>query len=614
MAWAASQLVIAFLFLSCSVPASAEPKRVLLLHSYGRDFAPWSEYAKHFRAEWSQQSNEPIDLFETSVAGVRFGENQQEGPFVEYLRVLFTDRPPDLVVSIGAPAGRFFQQYRQQLFPNTPLLLVAIEQRRLVETAMTANDTAVAGVVDIAATISNILTVLPETSHIAVVIGNSPPERFWTNELKAMVAPLTNRVTFTFLNDLTFPEMLERAAALPPNSAIFFAVLSVDAAGVPHNDNGQAFPRLRAVANAPIFSYDDSQFGSGNVGGPLLSIRQISRRAAEVAIRILDGELPSSLRPSPIEYGPHQFDWRELERWGIREANLPPGSIVEFRQPTFWAQHRWTVLGTLAIVLTQSGMIASLLFERRRRRLAEATSHRRFIEMTQMNRSLTVSTMSSAIAHELNQPLGAILNNAETAEILLANDPPDIVQLREIIADIRNDDKRAGDIISHLRKFLRKSEIQLHHIDINRVIDDVRQIIEPEAAKRGIEIEANQVTRPLAVRADRVHLQQVLLNLALNGMDAMQDMPNPRKMIFQATLATETEVEVSVLDTGSGIPNQKLNDIFETFFTTKRQGTGLGLSIARTIVEMYGGRIWAENRKSGGAAFHIVLPLAGARA
>ena len=140
-----------------------------------------------------------------------------------------------------------------------------------------------------------------------------------------------------------------------------------------------------------------------------------------------------------------------------------------------------------------------------------------------MNRSLTVSAMSSSIAHELNQPLAAILNNAGAAELLLSQSPPDIDQLKEIVADIRNDDERAGEIIGHLRGFLRTDDTAPREVSINRAIADVLHIVEPEAAKRGIAIDCEQSSQPLSVRADRVHLQQVLLNLALNGMDAMQD-------------------------------------------------------------------------------------------
>jgi C4-dicarboxylate-specific signal transduction histidine kinase len=298
-----------------------------------------------------------------------------------------------------------------------------------------------------------------------------------------------------------------------------------------------------------------------------------------------------------------------LQRWGIQEANLPPASAVEFRQPTFWSEYRWATISVASVLLLQAALISALLFERVRRRRAEAASRRRFVEMTQMNRSLTVSAMSSSIAHELNQPLGAILNNAGAAEVLLGKSPPDIDQLREIIADIRKDDERAGEIIGHLRGFLRTDDRSLGEVSIHRAIADVLHIVEPEAVKRGIAIECDQIPEELSVRADHVHLQQVMLNLVLNGMDAISDAWPDRKMVFQASQVSDAKVEVAVLDSGTGIPEHRLKEIFDSFVTTKKHGTGLGLSIARTIVEMYGGRIWAENRQHGGAAFRFVLPL-----
>ena len=236
---------------------------------------------------------------------------------------------------------------------------------------------------------------------------------------------------------------------------------------------------------------------------------------ARLALRLLHGEKVSDI---PIMVGDFRkpiFDWRELQRFGISENRLPVGSEIRFRQPTLWRDYFWQFLGVLAILLIQASMITWLLRERHRRQRAELESRQRFVEMTQMNRSLTVSAMSSSIAHELNQPLGAILNNAEAAEILLTKDPPDIHQLREILADIRNDDMRAGDVINHLRGFLKNGELNLHEVDMNRVIADVVHIVEPEAAIRGISIDASGARPALAVRADRVHMQQVLLNLAL---------------------------------------------------------------------------------------------------
>ena len=220
--------------------------------------------------------------------------------------------------------------------------------------------------------------------------------------------------------------------------------------------------------------------------------------------------------------------------------------------------------------------------------------------------------LSASVAHELNQPLGAILSNTEAAELLLNKNPPDLDQVKEILTDIRQADQRAADIIRHLRKLLkRRSEIELHDFDLNDAIADAVYILSPEAKKRGVALHANGIRQSLPVRADQVHLQQVILNLASNGMDAMTESTrNKHEMTIQTALSGEHEVEVSVADSGTGIANGKLEDVFDSFYTTKMHGTGLGLSIARTIVEAYGGKIWAENRTGGGAVVRFTLPLA----
>ncbi len=166
-----------------------------------------------------------------------------------------------------------------------------------------------------------------------------------------------------------------------------------------------------------------------------------------------------------------------------------------------------------------------------------------------------------------------------------------------------------------MRKLLKRTnEIDLQEFDLNDAISEAIHILSPEAMKRGVVLSTNGVQRSLPVRADQVHLQQVVLNLASNGMDAMTNsVPGTRTMSIQTALTEASEVEVSVVDSGSGIPQEKLKDVFDTFYTTKQEGTGLGLSIARTIVETYGGKIWAENRSGGGAVFRFTLPLSEAR-
>jgi signal transduction histidine kinase len=234
----------------------------------------------------------------------------------------------------------------------------------------------------------------------------------------------------------------------------------------------------------------------------------------------------------------------------------------------------------------------------------------RLLEVIHLNRTATAGALSASVAHELNQPLAAIQSSAEAAELYLKAEPPNLARVEQILAHIRRDDQRASEIISHLRGMLKKrSDVELEEFDFNDVVRDVFHILDPEALKRGVTLSANHAEISLPVRADKIHLQQVIFNLALNGMDAMQDCAPGGKMSIQTALVGESVVEVSVADSGMGIPKDKLNEVFDTFYTTKQQGTGLGLSIARTIIETYGGRIWAENRPGGGAVFRFTLPL-----
>jgi signal transduction histidine kinase len=601
------------LFFAMTGAALSEPKRVLLLHSFGRDFAPWNEYARTIREELVRRSPEPVDIFEASLATARFADDE-EGPFVDYLHALFVKRKLDLIVTIAAPAASFFQRHRQQLFPSTPMLITALEQRRVALTALTANDTVVASTIDFAGVVENILRVLPETANIAVVIGDSPIERYWVEQIRDELKPFNDRIVFTWLNDLSLDQMIKRVAALPPRSAIFFGILSVDAAGVPHEE-AKALRELHAAANAPIFSYGDAFFGDGIVGGPLGSIENVGRQAAGVAVRILGEEAPGSIKTAPIGFVTPKFDWRELQRWNISESRLPEGSEVHFRDPSLWEQYRPQVTAVVAALLLQAVIISWLLVERRRRYLAQAEASSRRREVVRLNRVTTANVLSSSIAHELNQPLGAILSNTEAAQILLRANPPDLGQIGEILSDIVRDEQRASEIIFGLRNLLNdRKEADLRALDLNDIVPELVKIVTPEITKRRVILRTALTPDTLPVRADPIHMQQVIMNLVMNGMDAMEDEPGPRNLTIRTRRNAEYDVaEVRVSDSGKGIPADKLTNIFDAFVTTKPQGTGLGLPIARTIVESYGGTIWAENRHRG-AVFCFTMPLAKTQA
>ena len=311
--------------LACELAFAAEPKRVMVLHSFGRDFKPWNEYARTIRTELERQSPWPLDITDHSLLTARSSDEDPETPFVEYLRALHAKKPLDLIISIGAPAAAFVQRNRAGLFANTPMVFTAVDERRVQSSLLTPSDAVVAVRIDYLEAMKNILQVLPDTRNVVVIVGTSPVEQFWRAEIGREVQPLAERVTFAWTNALSFEEILKQAAALPPHTAIFWELMIVDAAGVVHEGN-TALPRLHAVANAPIFSYDESFFAGQIVGGPMLSVEEGSRQAAAVAVRILGGEKAGDIKVPPVRFAAPRFDWRQMQRWGISESRLPPGS------------------------------------------------------------------------------------------------------------------------------------------------------------------------------------------------------------------------------------------------------------------------------------------------
>ena len=585
--------------------AADEPKTVLILQSFDQNSKPWSEYSKALRQELERRSPWPVIIEEVSVITARADKQNAETQFVGYLHALFDHRPPDLIVAFGALGGAFVQRHRSELFPAIPMILTTIEARRVQSLTLTENDTVVAVRHQIPVLFGNILQLLPKTKTIAVVTGD--PERFWIGEMKRELESLKDRVTLRFYNDLSFDQILKEAASLPPDSAIYWNQTRVKRGEL--YEGQRALTELAAVANAPIFTFDDSFFTGEIVGGPMTSVLAGTKATTDVVLRVLAGEKPADIKTTPLEYGPAKYDWRQLQRWRISESRLPPGSEIYFREPTLWDRYSWQMVVIVAMVLAQAGLIGFLLNERRRRLYFEVQASRRSAELAHFNRYSTAGELTASIAHELNQPLGAILTNAETAELLLKSSSPDLDELREIVIDIRRDDQRASDVLQRLRSLLKKGPYEIKDVDLNEIAGESIELLSPLSIAREVNLSGFTAPMSLPIRGDPIQIQQVIVNLIVNAMDAMSKVPKAQRRVTVDTARADNFAEVSVSDTGPGIPSQKLKEVFEPFFTTKAQGMGMGLSIARTIVEAHNGRIWAENKAGSGAVFRVSLPL-----
>ena len=277
----------------------------------------------------------------------------------------------------------------------------------------------------------------------------------------------------------------------------------VDATGAAY-EGSRALTTLHATANAPIFTHDDAFFGRGVVGGPMLSGLALSKEAGAVAARILGGEKAGAIKIKPIEFAPPKYDWRELQRWGISESRLPPESQIYYREPSVWEKYRWQIALVWAVILMQGALISGLLHQHRRRQFVEVQLRQRLVELAHSNRYSLAGELAANIAHEINQPLSAILANSETLEAMLQSPTPDLSELKEIAADIRRDDQRAADVIRELRSLLKRYPPELKDIDLNEPVREAVHFLSTLAVARNTELNSSVAPTPLPVKGNLI--------------------------------------------------------------------------------------------------------------
>jgi len=302
-------------------------------------------------------------------------------------------------------------------------------------------------------------------------------------------------------------------------------------------------------------------------------------------------EVRSAIERAQASTGDYQAEYR---------VQLPDGRmrwIAAHGRTEFDAEHKPESMSGAVVDITE-------------RRNSELELQQLRSQLAHAGRVSVMGQLAAAMAHELNQPLGAILSNAEAGELFLEQNPPAFGELRDILADIRKDDERAGEVIHRMRALLRRQEMERQPLAINPLVEDVLRLVSADAALRRITIVLELSAGLPVVQGDRIHLQQVVLNLILNAMEAMaKSATGERRITMRTRQTSDADVEISVTDSGPGIELPILPRLFEPFFTTKQNGMGMGLAICHRIVEAHAGRIRAENQPAGGAVFHVTLPV-----
>ena len=477
---------LAMLISGC-LPVSAATRHVVLLFDERVELPGLSLLEAELVRTLRSNSSEPIEVYREAMDLSRFDSSSYKTLLRDFLRTKYADKKIDVAVAIMAPAFDFLLANGDLIFPGTPIVFCGLDRRQLGTRPLPSNVYGVLVKREFAPTLDLVLRLHPTTEHVVVVAGTSDFDTRLLLQAQEEFRPYEKRVSFTYLVELPLKQLLSTLSLLPSRDIVLYLTLFQDGIGhpfVPH----QVVERVSGAASVPVYGFLDQYLGHGIVGGSLYSFTAIGVETAKLVLRLLAGAMPPQKFVEVLS-NKIAFDWRQMQRWGISESRLPPGSEIAVsganRVAAVFVANR---VRSVAVILVQAGLIPVLLHEHRRRQLAEVQSRQRMAELARVMRFSTAGELTASIAHEINQPLGAILTNAETADAILKSPTPDIAELKDIVKDILHDDRRAGEVIRRMRSLLKKAPFELKNFDLNDLVRETLGVLSALAAGRKVEL------------------------------------------------------------------------------------------------------------------------------
>ncbi len=618
-----ARLILAFIAVVLGALAAAAqvthvPKRVLVIYWDNKDFRGNIVFDQYFQEELKAAPFHDLEYYPEYLESNRFPSEDYLDGFYDYLKRKYEDRHIDVVVALTDAPLRLMFKHGKDLFPDSPIVFVATRFPGDAEFAVRREMTGIVAQTTHKQTLDLALSLHPDTRQLFVISGSPEHDRRYEAIARQELAAYEDRVHITYLTDLPLNELIARTQALPPQSiGLYVWQKTTDEEGK-KLETYEVLERFAPTASIPLYGLGSANIGSGLVGGYVQGAEGNAKRIGEMVVRVLNGERAHDI---PVEAAPNgpMFDWRQLKRWGIDETRLPAGSVVRFREFTFWEQYKWRLVGVFALFALQTTFIGVLLLERSRRRRARELLAQLNAELEQRIAARTAAldaktreleAFTYSVAHDLKAPLRGIDGYSR----LLLEDHKDELN-EEGRAFLNTIQASAGEMNQLIQDLLDYSRLERRELNPNRL--ELQPLVKAVVEQKQYEIVDREIAFQVNVNggyvmADANGLSQALKNYIDNAVKFTRGVPEP--LVEVGSRETPGGCLLWVRDNGIGFDMKYHDRIFNIFQRLNHSedypGTGIGLAIVRKAMERLGGRAWAESEPGKGATFYLEIPQA----
>ena len=588
-------------------PLSAEPWRVVLIRGWDAMYPVNVVREQALRAALLDKSPRVIEIYPEEIDSLRFPGGHGRG-FDGLLAQKYAATPIDLIIASGLEPLDFAIEHRDRIWKGAPIVFNGVIEGTLDGWKRPPRTTGLTMTLDVAGTLALGLALVPHARRVYFVAGVSDFDQMYLDVALRTAKAFQHRLEIRTIDGLPMAEMLDQVGKVERDSIVVYLTVLRDSAGQINGPGSDFMTRMARRSPVPMLTPSQTQFRRGAVGGSSTPFPGHGRAAGQLARKVLEGADPG-LMPVRSEPPPAcELDWNALQRWKVPTSNIPGHCTVVNRPPSIWSVYLVPVLVMLSVILLQAALISAFLIQRSMRRRAESQLQARAAELAQASRMAMMGELTAGIAHEINQPIGAILGNAEAAKLMLEQGTLDRDKLREILTDIRDQDLRAGEVIQGLRNLMSRREWKPVPLDVNLEVSEALRHLDGQAERKKVRLTSIYGHDVPDVRGDSLQLQQVVINLVNNAVEAVAELQDSRRAITVETRAEAGGAQIAVTDRGPGLDPRHTDEVFQSRFTTKPHGMGFGLSIVRAIAEMHGGRVAYDSLQPQGARFTVWLP------